>query len=229
MEALFKSSFEGEHSYDYCIFLCDVFVDDRAKESEITAFLSEVISHPKAINEFSTFIALIEEMNIPNCKSYGFLLELFRNRYLDFDELQSLFSFIDRHRIVDEELFSELEMQLEYFLSDEIEELKNSMDISDYFRPTKGYDGDDDIDIDERGIIEHLEGGLERALLKEFDSKIIGNLNVNIDGVIDDYLDLDQLLSNYFKSMGQEEYKDEKGSSSILDKVNDIDDLFERT
>jgi len=227
LEALFNCSFEGEHSYDYLIFLCDIFMLDEVKEPIIASFLSEVISHPKAVNEFSLFIELIDQMNIYNGKSHGFLLELFRNRYLDFDELQSLFSFIDKHQIVDKELFSELEMQLEVFLSDDIEELKSDMDISDYLRSTKGYDGDDDIDIDECGVIERLEEGLERALL-QFDSKIIKKLKVNIDGVIDDNLDVDQLLSNYFKSMGQEDYLYEKGNSATLDKVNDIDDLFER-
>lgn len=126
------------------------------------------------------------------------------------------------------ELFSELETQLEGFLSDEVEELKSDIDVSNYITSTEGYDGDYDINVDESGIVQCLEKGLNDSLLS-FDSEIIEKLDLNIGSVIGDYVDVDDLLSDYFKSMEQEGYEYEKGGSSTLDTVSDIDDLFERT
>ena len=226
--ALFSNAFDGEHSYDYLIFLCHVFIGDKAKSPRIISLLTKIISHPQPINEFSRFIELVNKWEFNFSEDFSFLLELIRGRYLEFDELEILFAFIDKYQIDDKSLLNELESQLETFLDGELEELKNDMDVSRYISYTQGYDGDYDIDIDESGVVECFEEGLEESLL-QFDSKIMEKLNVNIDNVIGDGLDVDDLLPNYIKSLEQQAYEGDWGDLGGLDEVNDIDDLFERT
>jgi len=103
LNVLFNAAFDGEHGYDYCLFLSHIFIGDNRTLAKISAFLKDVISTPQPIKEFSRFIELIDKTNIDFQRDFSFLLKLFQYRCLDFDELQDLFGFINKHKIEDKD------------------------------------------------------------------------------------------------------------------------------
>ena len=63
-------------------------------------------------------------------------------------------------------------------------------------------------------------------MIDDFHSDLVRNLDIDFDGIIDT-IDIDQLISNYIDSLGDDDYEGYRGNATAFN--NDIDDLFERS
>jgi hypothetical protein len=200
-------------------------MEDPTKGPQIVKVLDNIISNPSPIDELIKFINLLERF-CPILGDYTFLPATFRNRAIDFDELNNVLEFTDKNKISCPELYSELEDQVSAHLSEEANEIEGQIELSEFFTISQGYDGDIDQTIDEEGLIEVFESSLEKSL-SDLSYDVIGELNINIRDIAKE-LDFDSMVNNYIQNSYVPD-DDRHSGSDYSTMGEDIDDLFERT
>jgi len=228
MSSIFDDAFHQNKSYDYLIYLSYFFRGDGTKKDMIIAFLNRIISNPMPIKEFSKLLALLSDYwNDLKCQTYDFLIKCISNRYLNKEEIKDLVEFLEFYNIDDENILDELRDNVESFTKDELNSATNEEDWSDCIAVFENYDGDRDVDINSKKIEERLTDLVE-SIIRDFNSDVINNLNINIINIVND-VDIDEMLSRFEHSMAQnwEDYGSPSSPSYNFDQ--DIDDLFERS
>jgi len=229
LDELFTYAFEKEKSYDYLIHISSLFINNADKKKKnIIRLLTKIITSPLPINEFSNFLKLLSEyeqdLNIVN---FDFLLDTFKDRYLGYDEIEDLTEFLRIHCIENPKLFDELRKQIENYLSDILDNVTNDIDLSNYIDSHEQYDGGSDMNVREDSILEDIEDSL-LSYISGLNSNLVDKLDLDIP-YIANQVDIDEMVSDYLKSMEHEldDYRNYGGDFKDLD--NDIDDLFERS
>lgn len=227
LNELFLDAIEREKDYDYLVFLSFLFINDSDKKDNIVSILEKIIRMPSEINEFYKFINLLLKFrNSLEIGNYNFLLETFKDRYLNYDEIKILSKFMATYSIYTHNLIIELKEQIREYLSEKINDIKSDLDLSLYIDYYDTFDDDIDLKVDEDSIVQAIIDSLKKEI-SGINSKIKNKLNINLSEMVDE-VEIDELVSEYLQSIEHEpeEYGGYGGNDSF---DNDIDDLFERT
>ena len=229
LDELFTDAFKKEKSYDYLIYISCLFINnaDKKKKKNIIQLLSKIITSSLPINEFSSFLKLLSEyeqdLNIVN---FDFLLDIFKDRYLEYDEIEDFTEFLRIHRIENPKLFDELKKQIENYLYDTLDDVADSIALSDYIDYEEQYGGGSDMNVHEDSILENIKDSLLSSI-SGLDPNLLDKLDLDIS-YIANQVDIEGMVSDYFESMRDEAY-DSTCGGDFKDLDNDIDDLFERS
>lgn len=225
LDELFTYAFEKGKSCDYLVYVSYLLINnaDKKKRKNIIQLLSKIIALPIPINGFSNFLKLLSEykqdLNIVN---FDFLLDMLKERYLEYDGIEGLTEFLRIHCIENPKLFDELKEQIENYLSGVLGSVTADIDLSDYFYL---YDGDD-MNINEDSILEEIEDSL-LSYISGLNSNVVDKLDLDIPHIAHQ-VDIDEMVSDYHRSMDQlNDYADY--ARGFKDPDSDIDDLFERS
>lgn len=228
LDELFVYAIEIKKSNDYLIFISNLLIDDSSKQKAILSLLEKIISEPSNIEGFSIFLNLLSNFQSSlNIENFDFLLEMFKDRYLDQEEIIDLIEFIELHSINSAKLFGELKEQIKGYLSEKLSDITSDMDLSLYIEFYESYEGDTDLSVDEDSIFQNIIDSLKKEI-NDINPQIDEKLNIDFIEIAEE-VDINDIVEDYLKSMEYEpeEYGGYSGSYENYD--NDIDDLFERT
>lgn len=222
--------------YDYIIYVMYFFIGIKEKEEDVVKQLNNILSYPKSLEEhqFSKLIALIKyyinSIKI-NMKSVDFWLYI-KKTSLDYDDIQDFVSFLNENDINNEELNEELKSHLVSVLVDKIIEDRNDIDFRDMVEvrydddwPRQVYYEEDEIYKNLSTIIENYVGQIDYTpITEDIDiDDIIRQSETDINRLVEDYLE-----SSYHEDSGDYNYDERKDRSLENNKLDAIDDLFEK-
>ena len=176
------------------------------------------------VYEFSRLIELLKHFRKHiKITEYEFIKDTIRGRYLEKDELINLLTLVDIYKIDDDELNEMLEEEINNIISYELEEIKNDVDISDYY-----YEDEGGINFQEEGVRDEIIDSLD-SLVLEFRSSLFNKLGINSNYLIQD-VDVDEMLNGFLESRQEGLLEDYHSTNySTINTMDQIDDLFDRS
>ncbi|MDQ6962634.1 MAG: hypothetical protein Q9M28_08935, partial [Mariprofundaceae bacterium] len=225
LETLFSKNFDDKHSYNYLIFICHALSGDHTKEDQIAKILNLIISKPKAIDDLTPLICLLEDFG-PKISNYCFLFKTFKVRLLRYDELRHVLEFTTRNKINCPKLSSELKKQVHDYLLKELHPFH--VDTEDSLYTSTGYDGEEKTELNS-DLLNARVSCLFEEELSDLLSDIPIDLGIDTTEMAEDLnLNFDAMFNH---QMGYSSKSDDDHFSNLVHSpmVDDINDLFERT
>jgi hypothetical protein len=214
-------------NFDYQVYLASLVKDNQKNNGQIVQILERIATTGASIKELARFIDLFIELNDHlKFDDYSFIVEVSDLYFLDESDIKAYGRFIDFFEVEDQYVTDHFKGKTESYLKEELEELKNDVDLSKHIKyHSLDYHDYGHPETDDRGLKNEIHD-MTVSLLNDFNSFAIDSLDLDISSIIDE-IDTDQMFTKYFES--QEPYNDEGFGRSWGSDSNDIDDLFERT
>ncbi|MFA6097454.1 MAG: restriction endonuclease [Candidatus Paceibacterota bacterium] len=228
-EDVFYNASEGDRSYDYLIYLFDRFKNDKEVSVEL---LRRIIKEPKPIKEVSRFLSLLKQYEEDlKFGDHSFLLKCISDYELSEDEIKDFADFLEYYEINDENILSLLRSNLKSFLTDELYNEKDNIDLSKIVDISYREDGNEDVNYDKSTIEEELTE-TAKQIVKDFKSDIITDLSYDVYMKVVGEIYIDGMVDDYLFSRGKEYHGDYEDHtlSNKQDNLDDaIHDLFDRS
>ena len=144
-------------NYDYLICMSFIFHKVENKKERIINFLKQTISFPKKIDQLeSLFFLYTNFFNDLDFQSFDFLEIVLENKILgseEFEELLKLYSKTDKKELVLNNITSEA---VHLYLSDQVGQIANEIDLSTAVQYFQYDDGDSDFIVDKSLVLENI-------------------------------------------------------------------------
>lgn len=215
-----------DKSADYQIHL-STLVKNKKNAPRIIKILKKIVTNAISVSYLSMFIDLVIEFNDQlTFDDHSYIVEVSDFSFLDESDIKALGEYIDFFEIDDYYITDHFKEKVELYLKEELEEVKNDIDLSKYIKyHSLDYYDYGHPETDDQGLKNELYD-MTISLLNDIHSFAIDSLDMDISSIIDE-IDTNHMFTKYFES--QEPYDGEGIRRPGNSYEHHIDDLFDRT
>ncbi len=226
LDAVFVDAFTQGKGIDYRIFVSFLLKKDPDKKADIVSFLRTLVKEPQLIGQIGKlFTLLMEFWDELQVSEYGFIKTWIGKQSLDETEITQLAWFVEYTDCNDDDIIDILREGLHEYLLGELDNQKDSIDLSKAVECYTSYDGDIEVDYD-ADLIEAQFDDIANDILKDLHSDLLRDLAPSTRDLIRE-IDIGAMVDSYISRFDPSDSDDFR---STYNSVGDgIDDLFERS